>query len=279
MASPADIPGMTAGIFGRLPRVALIACGIGLLTATLTFAASSTLSSPTAPAATPKPAAPEALVVPDVRKQAYVFAKGTLEQGGFAWRVEGGVPGYAANVVVSQTPEPGTRVVPDGAPIVVLRLSRNAAYKQEGTPENVAPYPGKPARLVGAKTPKPAKALAAAAPKPAKPAAAKPAARKPVFTVAGAPQEPADEILLSARAKQLAAWVEAHPQRTAANVNHWFYQHNWIVTGARFGWAEGAAALRTLVTVDARVQELWGVGAQSEQLTRRALTEVEASAR
>lgn len=268
---------MTAGFLGRLPRAALIACAIGLVSATITFAASSTLSSSTPPAVTPEALEPEALVVPDVRKQAYVFAKGSLEQEGFAWRVEGAVPGYAANVVVSQLPEPGSRVVPDGAPIVVLRLSRNSGYKQEGTPENIAPYPGKPARLVGAKAkanpkPTPAKAIAAAA-KP------KPAARKPAFTLAGVPQEPADEILLTTRAKQLAAWVEAHPQRTAANVNHWLYQHNWIVTGARFGWADGAAALRTLVTVDARVQKLWGVGAQSEQVAHRALADVEARSR
>jgi len=273
---------MTAGLLGRLPRAALIASAIGLVSATIAFAASATLSSATPPAATPAAVAPEPLVVPDVRKQAYVFAKGSLEQEGFAWRVEGAVPGYAANVVVSQTPAPGARVVPDGAPVVVLRLSRNSAYKQEGTPENVAPYPGKPARLVGAAKPpakKPAKALAAAAPKPAAPAkkpAAKPAVRKPAFAVAGAPKEPADEILLSVRAKRLATWVEAHPQPTAANVDYWLYQHNWIVTGARFGWAEGASALRTLVDVDARVQELWGVGGKSAQVARSALAEVEA---
>ncbi len=275
---------MTAGLLGRLPRVALIACAVGLVSATIAFAASSTLSSPSTPATTPEAVEPVALVVPDVRKQAYVFAKGSLEQEGFAWRVEGAVPGYAANVVVSQVPAPGSRVVPDGAPIVVLRLSRNSGYKQEGTPENVAPYPGKPARLVGAKpksTPqrkpvsklKPAKAINAPA------TAGKPAARKPAFTVAGVPKEPADEILLSARAKQLAAWVEAHPQRSAANVNHWLYQHNWIVTGARFGWADGAEALRTLVAVDARVQKLWGIGAQSEQVAHRALADVEAMSR
>ena len=43
-----------------------------------------------------------------------------------------------------------------------------------------------------------------------------PACRKPAFTVAGAPAEPLDEIVLSARAKQLAAWVEKHPRRTRA---------------------------------------------------------------
>jgi hypothetical protein len=269
-----------------MPRVAAIACGVGLFTATITFAASATLSSPTTPPAAAPAAAPEPLVVPDVRKQAYVFAKGTLEQEGFAWRVEGGVDGFAANIVASQTPAPGTRVVPDGAPIVVLQLSRNGSYKQEGLPENTAPYPGKPARLFGAKpktAPKPTKTISAAAAKPAsKPnTAAKPApaARKPAFAVAGAPTEPADEITLHARAKRLAAWVEAHPQRTPANVNHWLYQHNWIVTGARFGWAGGAEALETLLAVDARVLQLWGVGARSERVARRALTDVRASSR
>lgn len=269
-----------------MPRVAVIACAIGLVMATLTLAASSTLSSPVPPAAKPAAAALEPLVVPDVRRQAYVFAKGTLEQGGFAWRVEGGVSGFAANVVVSQTPAAGTRVVADGAPIVVLRLARNSAYAQEGTPENVAPYPGKPARVFGAVKKKTAAAVApASAPKAElakavaasqKPAAAKAQARrKPAFVVVGAPKEPFDELALGIRAKRLAAWVEAHPERTPQGVNHWLYQHSWVVTGARFGWSGGAEALRALAAVDARVQKLWGVGAQSEQLARRALAEVE----
>jgi hypothetical protein len=275
---------MTAGVIGRLPRVGVIVCAIGLVTGTLAFAATSTLTAPAAPAVAPVAAEPEPLVVPDVRKQAYVFAKGSLEQGGFAWRVEGGVPGFAANVVVSQSPAPGARVIADGAPIVVLRLSRNGSYKQEGMPENVSPYAGKPARLVGSMQPKPKAArttAAATAPKPAKvepkakPAAAA-ASRKPAFAVARAPAEPLDEILLSLRAKQLAAWVEKHPRRSRAGVDHWLYQHNWIVTGAAFGWANGAQALRTLIAVDERVQKLWGVGAESEQLARRTLAEVEA---
>ena len=285
---------MTGGVIGRLPRVGLIVCAIGLVTGTLAFAASSTLSTPTAPAAAPVATELAPLVVPDVRKQAYVFAKGSLEQEGFAWRVVGSVPGFAANVVVSQTPAPGTRVIPYGAPIVVLRLSRNGAYPQEGVPENVSPYAGKPARPVGAAQPKRKTAQATAATPAAKPAKAapkakpapkakatpkaKPAAsdtRTPAFKVAGAPPEPLDEILLSARAKQLAAWVEKHPRRTAANVDHWLYQHTWIVTGAGFGWADGAAALRTLIAVDNRVQKLWGVGAQSEHVARTTLAKVE----
>jgi hypothetical protein len=275
---------MTAGVIGRLPRVGVIVCAICLVTGTLAFAATSTLSSPASPAVTPVAAEPEPLVVPDVRKQAYVFAKGSLEQGGFAWRVEGSIPGFAANVVVSQSPAPGVRVIADGAPIVVLRLSRNGSYKQEGVPENVSPYAGKPARLAGAVQPKPKPArttAVTAAPKPAKvepkakPKSKPVASRKPAFAVAGAPAEPLDEILLSVRAKQLAAWVEKHPRRSRAGVDHWLYQHNWIVTGAGFGWADGAAALRTLIAVDNRVQKLWGVGAQSEQVARQTLVKVE----
>jgi hypothetical protein len=275
---------MTAGVIGRLPRVGVIVCAICLVTGTLAFAATSTLSSPASPAVTPVAAEPEPLVVPDVRKQAYVFAKGSLEQGGFAWRVEGSIPGFAANVVVSQSPAPGVRVIADGAPIVVLRLSRNGSYKQEGVPENVSPYVGKPARLAGAVQPKPKPArttAVTAAPKPAKvepkakPKSKPVASRKPAFAVAGAPAEPLDEILLSVRAKQLAAWVEKHPRRSRAGVDHWLYQHNWIVTGAGFGWADGAAALRTLIAVDNRVQKLWGVGAQSEQVARQTLAKVE----
>ena len=281
---------MTAGVIGRLPRVGLIVCAICLVTGTLAYAATSTLTAPSTTPTTPVAAAPEPLVVPDVRKQAYVFAKGSLEQSGFAWRVEGSVPGFAANVVVAQSPQPGARVIADGAPTVVLRLSRNGSHKQEGVPDNVSPYSGKPARLVGAVQTKAKQArttAAVSAPKPASKPKAKPkakpkppaATRKPAFTVAGAPAEPLDEITLAARAKQLAAWLEQHPRRSPANVDHWLYQHNWIVAGATLGWSGGAAALRTLVEVDRRVQERWGIGAKSEAVAEKALAEVEARSR
>ena len=76
-----------------MPRVAAIACGVGLFTATLDLCGELDPVAPDDSAGDPaRPPRREPLVVPDVRKQAYVFAKGTLEQGGFAWRVEGGVP-------------------------------------------------------------------------------------------------------------------------------------------------------------------------------------------
>src|SRR5256885_15604668 len=74
-------------------------------------------------AATPT-AAPAVKVVPDVRRQPFVFAKGTLGDDGFSWRVEGSVRGFASNTVVSQSPAAGTRLIDTGAPLIVLRLAR-----------------------------------------------------------------------------------------------------------------------------------------------------------
>ena len=53
------------------------------------------------------PAKRAVLVVPDVRNEVYVFAKSTLEEAGFAWKVTGGVPGYPANRVAAQAPAAG----------------------------------------------------------------------------------------------------------------------------------------------------------------------------
>jgi len=53
---------------------------------------------------------PTPIVVPDVRREAFVFAKGTLEDAGFAWKVNGKVHGFAANTVIRQSPAAGTKV-------------------------------------------------------------------------------------------------------------------------------------------------------------------------
>jgi hypothetical protein len=81
---------------------------------------------------------------------------------------------------------------------------------------------------------------------------------------------------LTDRAKALAAWVEAHPHKTHANVAYWLYQHQWIVTGAKLGWWHGAAALQTLASVDGRVEQLWGIGADSRALVEQTLAGVRA---
>jgi hypothetical protein len=116
-----------------------------------------------------------------------------------------------------------------------------------------------------------------------KPAATKPAAtakktaptaRPPAFTVPGAPKEPLKEISLPARADRLAAWAATKPKLSKQNVQHWLYQHAWIVTGAKFGWWHGAAALETLIRVDQHVEREWGIGAKSEAVARAALAQV-----
>ena len=104
---------MASRLRAHLPRVALFVL-LGLAaTATLTYAAGRPVSS-TPPAAKATPPTPP-LVVPDVRNEAFVFAKGTLEDGGFAWRVDGSVQGYASNTVVGQSPAPVSKVIDTGA--------------------------------------------------------------------------------------------------------------------------------------------------------------------
>jgi PASTA domain len=122
----------------RLMLFAAVVCALGA-TATLTYAAGRKLATVPAKHAT---AAPQraTLVVPDVRHEAFVFAKGALQDGGFAWRVTGSVHGFPANTVVDQSPAPGTKLIDTGAPLVTVELSRNAKYKQTGEAEDVSPY-------------------------------------------------------------------------------------------------------------------------------------------
>jgi PASTA domain len=284
---------MALPLRAHLPRVALFVL-LGLAaTATLTYAAGRRIGStpPTAAAAAPTPP----LVVPDVKNQAFVFAKGSLEDAGFAWRVLGSVHGYAANTVAVQSPAPGTRVLDTGAPLITLTLKRNSGYPQAGSAEDASPYAGtvlQPADLAAAvgpahpaaKTPATATtpvAIAPAVTTPKAPApvkhttAAKPTTwpqnRPPAFTVAGARQEPLDEMPLTNRAQLLDSWLTAHPTKSNANVTHWLYQNEWIVTGAKLGWWRGAEALTTLIAVDRRAQQLWGIGSKSALQAENAL--------
>jgi hypothetical protein len=120
----------------------VVATFAGLLIAggTLTLAADRAATQ--RPSLVPGPAASKTLTVPQVTGQAYVFAKGILQDAGFAWHVQGPVRGYAVNTVVDQVPAPGTVVVDTGAPTIALTLERNKAYAQLGIPSNAAPYNG-----------------------------------------------------------------------------------------------------------------------------------------
>ena len=81
------------------------------------------------------------------------------------------------------------------------------------------------------------------------------------------------------RANALGKWFDKHPKPTDANVRHWLYQNEWVVTGAKFGWWRGAEALKTLIAVDHRAGAVWGIGSKSEAAASRALSEVEARTR
>jgi len=288
-----------------VPRVAVLAVGVLSLTAGLTYAAGSDVpSAPTPTTTTVAPVPP--VTVPDVRNQPFTFAKGMLQDAGFAWQVVGAAQGYPANVVVSQSPAPGARLVQTGAPVITLTLREVSKYKG-GEPENTSPYPGTAVQPVdlgaesslgpelpagGVTTPTVTSSsttttattataatttTAAPAATPTKAAATRyPQNRPAAFTVPGGKKEPLDEMPLTMRAQLLAAWVDAHPKKTHATVAHWLYQHEWIVTGAELGWWHGAQALVTLAAVDSRVQQLWGIGADSRAVAEHALADVRA---
>jgi beta-lactam-binding protein with PASTA domain len=118
-------------------RLLLLGLAASALAGTaMTFAA----ARPAAPIVPVSAPAKRTLVVPDVRGQVYVFAKGILEDEGFAWQVVGAVQGFAANSVIRQKPAPGTVVFDTGAPLVTLTLAENPSFAQRGAPENTAPY-------------------------------------------------------------------------------------------------------------------------------------------
>jgi hypothetical protein len=279
---------MASRLAALLPRLLALTVIWLLGTATYTVAAGGGGQEPAPAAAQPAPKRPEILEVPDVRRQAYVFAKGILQDGGFAWSVEGSVRGYAANTVVSQRPAPGTRVVDNGAPTVIVRLARNASYSERGLPENSSPYAGTAIVLASSlkkETPPPPAPPAPPAPQP-QPAAPQPQppapqpqpqeeTREPDFVVPGAPKEPVDEMPLPQRAKRLEDRIAAASKPTKQLVNFWLYQHSWIVYGARYGWADGDEALRILIRVDESMQRRWDFGARSERVARKALAYVQ----
>jgi hypothetical protein len=273
---------MALRIATRLPRLVVIGAVLLLASATLAVGAAKRMAA--VPQGAPAPVPVATVVVPDVTGQAFVFAKGTLEDTGLAWKVVGSVHGYAANKVSKQTPAAGTKLKDTGAPTITVTLERTA-YPEQGDPEDVSPYFGTSVQPIGLPTPAPVPTPAPAAPKPAapKPVAAKPkpatpaavTKRAPDFVVAGARPEPQKEMPLPQRAHLLSSWIASHA-KTRANVRHFLYQHSWIVTGAQFGWWHGAEALRELIAADRAAEQRWGIGRKSELVARAALTEVEA---
>jgi len=299
---------MAARLTALLPRF------LALTVIWLLGAATYTLAADTVPIAKHETnaqavAKPHVLTVPDVRKKAYVFAKGILQDAGFAWRVDGAVKGFSANTVTVQRPAPGTKVIDNGAPLVVLSLSKNLTYGESGLPENSAPYKATRVVLVsdwaqnqvkpttsgetettstetGATTTAPAVTTtepAATTTEPAgtttEPEQPEAKTRKPDFEVPGAPVEPADEMPLPDRAHALEHRLAGTSKPRQQLINFWLYQHSWIVTGARFGWHDGAQALRILIKVDQSLERRFGFGARSEVVARRALAYVEAQAK
>ena len=299
---------MAARLTALLPRL------VALTVIWLLGAATYTLAAETVPTAKHDKKAeaaskPHVLTVPDVRKKAYVFAKGILQDAGFAWRVEGSVKGFAANTVTVQRPAPGTKVIDNGAPLVVLSLSKNTTYGESGLPENSAPYKGTRVVLVsdwardqipttsettettgtetGATTTTETAPTTTESPatttKPAgtttEPEQTEDKTRKPDFEVPGAPVEPAAEMPLPERARALQRRLAGPSKPSQHLINFWLYQHSWIVTGARFGWHDGAEALRILIKVDQSLERRFGFGAKSEVVARRALEYVEAQAK
>jgi hypothetical protein len=286
-----------AALAARLPRLAVIGGVLLFASATLTWGAAQRLSA--VPTTKRTVFVKPTVIVPDVTGQAFVFAKGTLEDAGFAWHVGGKVQGFSTNVVATQTPAPGTKLIDTGAPLVQVTLSRGK-YPQTGQPEDLSPYVGTAVTLANpapvtpasatatpvapaAPAPTAATATTQAKPKPEPKAAPKkePAAarRPPAFVVAGAPKEPLDEVPLTERAQRLNTWLSSHRRPTDANVSHFLYQQSWVVTGAKFGWWHGADALRVLIATDRRAASLWGIGRKSELAARKALAEVEARSR
>jgi hypothetical protein len=130
-----DAPAVSRRVL-TLPRVTAVAAAVLLVSATISLAA----DKPTArKPAVHVSAQRQVMVVPDVTHQLFVFASGILEDGGFGWKVRGSVGGYPANVVVSQSPKPGTKVIDTGAPAITLSLVRGSGAEL-GEPQNRSPY-------------------------------------------------------------------------------------------------------------------------------------------
>jgi beta-lactam-binding protein with PASTA domain len=128
--------GAVSGRILTLPRVTAVVAAALLVGATVSLAADKPMARKPA---VHRVAQRQVMVVPDVRHQMFVFASGMLEDSGFGWKVSGSVGGFPANVVVSQSPKPGTHVIDTGAPTITLQLVPGRG-PQLGEPQNRSPY-------------------------------------------------------------------------------------------------------------------------------------------
>ena len=135
MREPSDAKAVSGRIL-TLPRVTAVAAAGLLVSATISLAADKPV---VRKPASHMPAQHQVMVVPDVTHQMFVFASGMLEDAGFGWKVRGGVAGYPVNVVVSQSPKPGTHVIDTGSPAITLQLARGRGA-QVGEPQDRSPY-------------------------------------------------------------------------------------------------------------------------------------------
>ena len=119
-----------------LPRVTAVAAAVLLVSATISLAADKPVAKkPTVHAHATK----QTMVVPNVGHQLFVFASGMLEDAGFGWKVRGSVHGYPTNLVVSQSPKPGTRVVDTGAPTITLHSRAGPRRGSSASPRTAPP--------------------------------------------------------------------------------------------------------------------------------------------
>lgn len=144
MTGPSDAKAVSGRVV-TLPRLTAVGAAGLLVSATISLAA----DKPSVAKPASHRVVQKVLTVPDVRGQLFVFASGTLEDGGFGWKVNGGAGGYPSNVVVSQSPKPGAHVIDTGAPAITLHLLRRGA--QLGEPQNRSPYGASVIRRTGSR--------------------------------------------------------------------------------------------------------------------------------
>lgn len=275
--------------------VAAGAAALGLLATGALTAAEVRQEANPGPVTTAESSSPS-LVVPDVVGQPYVFAKQLLDDAGFAWEVEGQIEGYAANLVESQVPLPGTEIIGIELPRVTLTLGRNTDYEERGVPQNVSrdsgtpvlnldpvpkPTPGDEQQNSASEEPNlrenggPKKTSgndAAADQQAVQPIPDESEDRAEVPTEPGASSAGNESAL--ERSLFLASWILEHPHPTDEAVSYWLWQHSEIIAGARSGEPDAQEALEILVEIDRDLQKSWGVGAKSEALARETLQEI-----